>query len=163
MDPTQNPHTQSKSTHKHYRKQNSRHTSRWRDSQRKTNQHTSHTHSTPYSVLPSKLPNGHTRWCHPQPPHIHRNHESEAAKNEFTYTDKWLSNNQINHKFSNHFWKAERVTNVQITQILTFRYAQYMGNHMKNIFWPSHTKIPIAHCTITMTHHTTYQHVKTHS
>ena len=68
--------------------------------------------------------------------HTHRNQDSETTKAKFPYVDKWLSNTQINQKLSNHFWKNEILTDAQITLILKFRYAQYMGNHMKNIFWP---------------------------
>ena len=57
-------------------------------------------------------------------------------KTSFPYIEKWLSNTQINQKFSNLSWKSENVTDAQITQTLKFRYAQYMGNHKINIFWP---------------------------
>jgi hypothetical protein len=59
--------------------------------------------------------------------------------------DKSLSNTQISHKLSNHFWKNENITYAQITQALKFRYAQYMGNHLKNILWPLTHKNP--NCT----------------
>ncbi len=64
----------------------------------------------------------------------------------FPYVDKWLSNTQINQKLSNHFWKNKKVTDAQITQTLKFRYAQYMGNHKKNIFWPLKFQNP--NCTL---------------
>ena len=68
------------------------------------------------------------------------------AKNKFPYVDKWLSNDQINHKLSNHFWKNEKVTDAQISQTLKFRYAQYTGNHRKNFFWPRTHQNP--NCTL---------------
>ena len=64
----------------------------------------------------------------------HNNRESARAKYKFPYVDKRLLNTQINQKLSNHFWKNENITDAQITQTLKFRYAQYMGNHKKNIF-----------------------------
>lgn len=68
------------------------------------------------------------------------------AKTTFTYVDKWLSNTQINQKLTNHFWKKRNVTNAQIIQTLKFRYAEYKGNHRKNIFGPlTHLNL---NCTI---------------
>ena len=49
-------------------------------------------------------------------------------------------------KLSNHFWKNVNVPDTQITQTLTFRFAQYTGNHRKNIFWP--LKYPNPNCTL---------------
>ena len=66
--------------------------------------------------------------------------------NRFPYVDKWLSNEQINQKLSNHFWKNVNIPYTQITQTLKFRFAQYMGNHRKNIFWP--LKYPNPNCTL---------------
>ena len=61
----------------------------------------------------------------------HENRETTSARQKFPYVDKWLSNEQINQKLSNHFWKDDKVPGTQITQTLKFRYAQYMGNHRK--------------------------------
>ncbi len=74
------------------------------------------------------------------------NQEATLAKRKFPYVDKWLSNEQINQKLSNHFWKNENTLDTQITQILKFRFAQYMGNHRKNIFWP--LNYPNPNCTL---------------
>jgi transposase-like protein len=74
------------------------------------------------------------------------NQELGLAQSKFTYIDKWTSNDQINHKLSNQFWKNPRITNAQITQTLKFRYAQYMGNHRKNLFWPN--LFPNPKCTL---------------
>jgi hypothetical protein len=38
------------------------------------------------------------------------------------------------------------MTDAQITQKLDFRYAQYMDNYMKNIFWPLAHQNP--NCTL---------------
>jgi hypothetical protein len=73
----------------------------------------------------------------------HGTREAATTKNKFPNDNKWLSNDQINHKLSNHFWK-----NIQISQTLKFRYAQYMGNHRKNIFGHTNTKTPTAHHVI---------------
>ena len=74
------------------------------------------------------------------------NREATSSKQKFPYVDKWLSNEQINQKLSNHFWKNDKVPDTQITQNLKFRYAQYMGNHRKNIFWPLKYQNP--NCTL---------------
>ena len=49
---------------------------------------------------------------------------------------KCLSNEKIHHELSNHFWKTPQTTDAQITQLLKFWFAQYMGNHRKNLIWP---------------------------
>lgn len=59
-----------------------------------------------------------------------------AKVKHFHYANKWISNDQIDHKLSNSFWKAQQTTNAQITQILKLKPMQYMGYHMKNLFWP---------------------------
>jgi hypothetical protein len=92
--------------------------------------------------------------------------ELSLAKHKFPYVDKWLSNDQIKEKLSNHFWKNDKVTNAQITQTLKLEYAQYMGNHTKNIFWPLTHQNP--NCTLCHKDAGThgpifYQHVNTHT
>ena len=76
----------------------------------------------------------------------HRNQESRLARSKFTYIDKWTSNDQINHKFSNQFWKNPGTIDAQITQTLKVQYAQNMGNHRKHIFWPN--LYPNPNCTL---------------
>ena len=76
----------------------------------------------------------------------HENYEATLAKRKFPYVDKWLLNEQINQKLSDHFWKNVSVPDSQITQTLKFRFAQYMGNHRKNIFWP--LNYPNPNCTL---------------
>jgi ribonuclease HI len=76
----------------------------------------------------------------------HDNLEAALALNKFPYVDKWLSNTHINQKLSNHFWNNDQIPDTQITQTLKFRFAQYMGNHRKSIFWPlTH---PNPNCTL---------------
>ena len=48
----------------------------------------------------------------------HGNGEAKSTKRKFPYVDKWLSNNQINQKLSNHFQKNKNVLDAQITQTL---------------------------------------------
>jgi hypothetical protein len=79
----------------------------------------------------------------------HVNRETTLAKQKSPYVAKWLSNEEINQKLSNHFWKNDKVPDTQITQTLKFRYAQYMGNHRKNIFWPLKYQNP--NCTLCRT------------
>jgi hypothetical protein len=75
-------------------------------------------HSTPYW------------WCrdddHP--------HNEELAKT-FHNINKWVNNPLIDNKISNNFWTNPIVTDSQITQLLKFRYGQYMGNARKHLFW----------------------------
>src|ERR1700738_2077621 len=76
----------------------------------------------------------------------HENRECALAIQKYPYVDKWISNKQINQKLSNHFWKSKQIPDTQITQTLKFRYAQYMGNHRKHIFWPLQFQNP--NCTL---------------
>ena len=76
----------------------------------------------------------------------HETCEKTFAKHKIPYVDKWLSNDQINQKISNHFWKNDKATDAQISQTSKFRYAQYMGNHRKIIFWPLTHRNP--NCTL---------------
>lgn len=59
-----------------------------------------------------------------------------TTKNKFPYVDKWLLDNQIDHKLCNQLWKAKSVIEAQITQTLKLIYAQYMRNHKKYILAP---------------------------
>ena len=79
----------------------------------------------------------------------HENRETTLAKQKFPYVAKWLANEEINQKLSNHFWKNDKTPNTQITQTLKLRYAQYMGNHRKNMFWP--LKYQNSNCTLCRT------------
>ena len=76
----------------------------------------------------------------------HESQEATLAKRTFPYVDKWLLNKQINQKLSNHFGKNVNIPDTQITQTLKFRFAQYTGNHRKNIFWP--LNYPNPNCTL---------------
>lgn len=68
------------------------------------------------------------------------------------YINKLLSNEQIDHKLSNSFYKAFDILNAQNTQTLKFQYAQYMGNYRENTFWllihtnPNCTLYPSNNC-----------------
>ena len=53
---------------------------------------------------------------------------------------------QVGHRICIHFWINDKVIDAQITQTLKFKYAQYMGNHRKNIFWPLTLQHP--NCTL---------------
>ena len=79
----------------------------------------------------------------------HKNQETTLAKQKFPYVAKWLLNEEINQKLSNHFWNSDKIPDTQITQTLKFRYAQYMGTHRKNIFWP--LRYPNSNCTLCRT------------
>ena len=48
---------------------------------------------------------------------------------------KWLSNEEIHHKMSNHSWNIPQTTDPQTTQLLKLRFVQYVGNHKKNLLW----------------------------
>ena len=78
------------------------------------------------------------------PPPYELSHLTTIAKS--TYVDKWILNDQMNHKLSNHSWKAQGISDVQMTQTLKIRYAQYVGNHKENLFWP--TAHPNPNCTM---------------
>ena len=78
----------------------------------------------------------------------HMNQELRRAQSKFTYIDKWTSNDQINHKFSNQLWENPGTTDAQIALTLKFWYAQYMGNDRKNIFWPN--LYPNLQCTLSL-------------
>ena len=103
---------------------------------------------TPYwlASCPTATHDGAIRNLHTFVTQAHKNREIGMAKSKFPYVDKWVSNKQINQKISNHYWKNKHMTNAQITQTLKFRYAQYMGNHKKNIFWPLTHQNP--NCTL---------------
>ena len=105
-------------------------------------------HATPYwlSTSPTATHDGAIRNLHTFITKDHEARETALAKRNFTYVDKWLSNEHINQKLSNHFWKDDKIPDTQITQTLKFRYAQYMGNHRKNIFWPLKYQNP--NCTL---------------
>jgi ribonuclease HI len=61
--------------------------------------------------------------------------ENEKISKNFDNINKWVNNPLINNKISNNFWINPTVTDSQITQLLKFRYGQYMGNARKHLFW----------------------------
>ena len=131
-----------------------------------TTPHIHITHTAPY-WLASCMTTTHNGAIHNLHTFTNKEHwkqEFFPAKNKIPCVDKWLSNDQINHKPSNHFSKATCIFDAQIMPILKFQYAQYMGNHRKIIFWPSPTQTPTTPYAPTMpkTHGpTSYPHVRT--
>ena len=93
-------------------------------------------HTTPYwlASCPTTTHDGAIRNLSTFIAKTHESYEATLAKRKFPYVDKWLSNEQINQKLSNHLWNNANVSDTQITQTLKFRFAQCMGNHRKNIF-----------------------------
>lgn len=65
---------------------------------------------------------------------------------QFDCAGKWISNGNIHHKLSNSLWKTPQTTYAQIAQILKFKYAQYIGDHMLSLFW--HQKFTNPYCTL---------------
>jgi hypothetical protein len=53
--------------------------------------------------------------------------ENENTAKSFDNINKWINNPLIDNKISNDFWTNPTVTDSQITQLLKFRYGQYMG------------------------------------
>jgi hypothetical protein len=104
-------------------------------------------HPTPYwlASCPTATHDGAIRNLRTTITKEHGTPEAAIAKNKFPYVDKWLSNDQINHKLSNHFWKNEKATDAHISQTLKFRYAQYMGNQRKKHLLATHTPKPQLH------------------
>jgi hypothetical protein len=93
------------------------------------------THSTPYW------------WCreddHPYKgpimylkPYLEKleKEDNENLAKTFDNINKWINNSLIDNKISNNFWTNPTVTDSQITQLLKFRYGQYIGNARKHLF-----------------------------
>ena len=101
------------------------------------------TNQPPYIIchFAQRNPNKWTSRRNPQPPNINKQNTTTDKNyklqnpNSHTSTNECL-NSKINQKLSNHFWKVSSKFDAQITQTLTFWYAQYMRNHQKNILWP---------------------------
>ena len=80
----------------------------------------------------------------------HRKRETNMAKHKFEYVDKWLSNEHINHKLSNTFWKHS----VSQPHIIPKHSNLTMPNiiwafTIKNILWPNtHTNSNYTLCPI---------------
>jgi len=105
--------------------------------------HLAHTTCYWLASCPTTTHDGALRNIHKFVTKEHANREMAIAQRKFPYIEKWLTNEQINHK---HFSKNKKISDAQITQTLKFRYAQYTGNHRKNIFWP--LKFPNPNCTL---------------
>ena len=115
---------------------------------RATTPHIHVAHATPHwlASCPTTTQDGAIRNLHTFVTKEQNSQEVRTTQNKYPYVEKRLSNDQIHQKLSNHFWKNNQISDPQITQTLKFRYAQYMGNHRKNIFWP--LKFPNPNCTL---------------
>jgi hypothetical protein len=60
--------------------------------------------------------------------------ENENLAKIFDNINKWINNPLIDNKISNNFSTNPTITDTQITQLLKFRYGQYMGNARKHLF-----------------------------
>ena len=105
-------------------------------------------HATPYWLngVPTSTHMGAIRNLQTYIDKEHKNQELRWAQFKFTHIDKWTSNDQIHHKLSNQFWKNPSTTDAQTTQTLKLRYAQHMGNHLRNIVWS--TLFPNPNCAL---------------
>jgi hypothetical protein len=61
--------------------------------------------------------------------------ENEKLACIFDNINKWINNPLIDNKISNNLWTNPTVTDSQITQLLKFRYGQYMENAKKHLLW----------------------------
>ena len=125
-------------------------------------------HATPYwlASCPTATRDGAIRNLHTFVIKEHNYREVRTTQHKYPYVEKWLSNDQIHQKLSNHLWKNNQITDAQITQILKFRYAQYMGNHLKTSSGPSNSRTPTAHYATKMTEthgHIYYSRVNIHT
>jgi hypothetical protein len=84
--------------------------------------------------------------------------ENEKTAKSFDNINKWINNPLIDNKISNDFWTNPTVTGSQITQLLKFRYGQYMGNARKHLFWSE--LFPNINCSLyRMTQPDTWLHI----
>jgi ribonuclease HI len=104
-------------------------------------------HSTPYwwcreDDHPYKGPIRHLK------PYLEKLEKEENEKLACTFDNinKWINNPLIDNKISNNFWTNPTVTDSQITQLLKFRYGQYMGNARKYLFW--NEQFPNINCSL---------------
>lgn len=100
--------------------------------------HIHNAHTLPYwlNEIPTCEHKGEIRNLQTHINKFHCEHKLRAVEYFCTYIDKWVSNEQIYHKLSNHLWKAKGVLDAQITQTLIFCCCQYMGYLRNNILWP---------------------------
>ena len=94
---------------------------------RKINQHPTHTYGAhpPYwlASCPTTPHDEAIRNLHTFISRDYKIYENKIAKTKFTYVDKWLLKTQINQKIIQPLLEIQKCDNVQITQILKFRYA----------------------------------------
>jgi hypothetical protein len=92
-------------------------------------------HSTPYRWCrdddhPYKCPIRHLKSYFKK---VEKESNKELAKT-FDNINKWINDPHIDNKISNNFWTNPTITDAQITQLLKFRYGQYMENEIKHLF-----------------------------
>jgi hypothetical protein len=75
--------------------------------------------ATPYwlASCPTATRDGAIRNLHIFVTKTHDQQEVRMAQHKHPYVDKWLSNDQIHQKLSNHFWKNNKITDAQITYV----------------------------------------------
>jgi hypothetical protein len=84
--------------------------------------------------------------------------ENEKLARTFDNINKWINNPLIDNKISNNFWTNPTITDSQITQLLKFRYGQYIGNARKHLFW--NELFPNINCSLCrMTQPNTWLHI----
>jgi hypothetical protein len=92
-------------------------------------------HSTPYWWCRDddhlyKGPIRHLKSCLEK---IEKKNNEELTKT-FDNINNWINDPHIDKKIFNNFWTNPTITDAQITQLLKFRYGQYMENARKHFF-----------------------------
>jgi hypothetical protein len=100
-------------------------------------------HSTPYwwcrdDDHPYKGPIRHLK------PYLEQVEKESNKAKKFDNINKWINNPYIDQKISINLWTNPNIMNAQITQLLKFRYGQYMGNARKHLFGVIYSLISIA-------------------
>jgi hypothetical protein len=60
--------------------------------------------------------------------------ENKDIAQTFESIKRWINDDKLDNKISNAFWTNPTIIDVQIIQLLKFKYGQYMGNAQKHIF-----------------------------
>lgn len=82
----------------------------------------------------------------------HQEKELAIVKNQYTYINKWVSNDQIDQKHYNHFWKAPKILDAHKHSSFGMRDAWVIT--VKAIFGQPHIQRQIAHYAPTNTRDT---------
>jgi hypothetical protein len=100
-------------------------------------------HSTPYWLHRNEWPSSHCTSCKGPIRHLHSyldKYNKDKVKDLIFETSsniqKWVNDENIDLSLSNAFWTMPSITDSQISQLLKFRYGQYMGLARKLLFWP---------------------------